>query len=107
MIRTLLCSLAIGCIACSCASRQEGMAETTPPVDAPDRTVKRITSDTQAMARALLFTKEKQLAWGQPTRLYRTVSKWYAVRFADSPQKRERIVLVNPENGHAELPLRR
>ena len=107
MIKTLLCALVVGCIACSCASRQEGIAQTTSPVVDPDRTDKPITSDDQAMARALLFTKQRQRDWGEPTDFYRTVSKWYAVQFADGPEKRKRIVLVNPKNGHAELPMRR
>jgi hypothetical protein len=107
MVKTLLCAVVVGCIACACASRQEGITQTGLPVVAPDKTDKPITSDDQAMARALLFTKQRQLDWGEPTGHYRTVSKWYAVQFADGPHKRKRRVLVNPANGHTELPMRR
>ena len=107
MVKTLLCTLVVGCIACSCVSNQGDAVETPVPVVPSDEIVAPITSDAQAMDRAVLFTKQRRLDWGKPTGLYRTVSKWYAVQFADSPQKRKRTVSVNPENGHAELPLRR
>ncbi|MBT7068017.1 MAG: hypothetical protein HN919_17090 [Verrucomicrobia bacterium] len=107
MIRTLLCALVVGAITCSCVSSQNDMLEPTPTIVAPDKTAAPITSDAQAKVRALLFAKQRQLDWGQPTGLYRTVSKWYAVEFQDGDQKQKRIVLVNPENGHAELPMRR
>jgi len=107
MVKTLICALVFGCIACSCASEKQDMVETPLPVVTSGKTSMPITSDGQAMDRALLFTKQRKLDWGKPTGLYRTVSKWYAVQFVDSPQKSKRIVLINPENGHAELPMRR
>jgi hypothetical protein len=61
----------------------------------------------RAMTRAAVFAKERDLGWGKPLRARRTASKWHRVEFAKSDQGQERVVLVNPENGHAELPMRR
>ena len=101
----LLVIVAGAMVTCSCPSLEHS---TPPEVDIlPGGPVVKVTSDAQALDRALLFTRESKLDWGQPTGLYRTVSKWYAIQFPDGPQGQSRIVLVNPENGQAELPLKK
>jgi len=101
MVKILVCSLVFGCLICSCTSHQENITQPTLSEVTPDNTNIPITSDEQAMARALLFIKQNNLEWGQPLRLYRTVSNWYAVEFAGD----NNIVLINPNNGHTELPM--
>lgn len=66
-----------------------------------------ITSDKDAIKAAKDFLMSKKMDWSEPTGVRRTVANWYRVEFGVHDSGVERVVLVNPENGHAGFPLRR
>ena len=105
MKRMLIAIVASAVLTCSCASLENSNRHdvagggTAPTLN--------VASDAQAYDLAIAFTKQRKLDWGQPTGHYRTVSKWYAVQFRGGPRGEPRVVLINPENGQAELPLKK
>ena len=92
-------------LCCSCVPRSKAPALDKSKNKSVE-SVAPITTDEQAKVRALEFLKDQKHDWGEPVAVFRTVSNWYRVEF-NKAQGRERVVLVNPVNGHAEFPLRR
>ena len=74
------------------------------PRSKPPSPAVQITSDTAAGDRAQAFLKDQKLDWGRPIRVLKTPTNWYRVEFRPAEQGRERVLLVNPENGNAEMP---
>lgn len=64
-----------------------------------------VTTDAQAIQRALAFLRNEELDWGEPIRVRRTAAQWYRVEFKSDSPARERVVLVNPQDGSASFPL--
>jgi hypothetical protein len=105
MIRTVVKMCAILALCSSCTFRENEPAREQTDNQSVD-TITPVTTDDEARARAVAFLRDEKREWGQPVGVLRTVSNWYRVEFSNA-HGRERVVLVNPENGRAELPLRR
>jgi hypothetical protein len=87
-----------------CTSQPQTVA--SPPQASPNhaKQTDRI-CDAVESARALL--RGHGLDWGEPKQILRTVSNWYRIEYGKDSYGSERVILVNPESGQAEFPLRR
>ena len=84
------------------------------PVDEAVQTLKTVPiaivlvrSDARAIEIADAFLAARGLNWGRAVTVGRTSADWYRVEYETGVNDVERVVLVNPENAQAELPLAR
>ena len=60
-----------------------------------------------AIDSSVKLLREQGLAWGEPRQILRTGSNWYRIEYENDPRGIERVVLVDPGDGHAEFPMPR
>ena len=102
----LIVALALGAIAVSAGCTRSGRVEPPRPEAGPGRAVKSHPI-CNAIESADAFLAEHRAPWGEPRQVRRTGSNWYRLEYERSDQGAERVVLVSPTDGHAELPMRR
>lgn len=99
----LLAALGTG-LAAGCASQDQAGPNPSRASQSPAKPAGQI-GDAIEEANALL--REYKTDWGEPRQVLRTGSNWYRIEYAKAGDGSERVVLVNPADGHAEFPLRR
>lgn len=102
----LLVVLGLGAIIVSASCTRSGPAQPPCPDNGPSHSTG-CHSICDAIESADALLAGGKMTWGEPRQILRTGSNWYRIEYESGGLGTERVVLVDPADGHAEFPLRR